>query len=110
LYIRTHSQNLDAVCMSVCMEIYIHIHIYRLSIIDCYVRLQGTSSIPRSVSPLCMIKMNNLKQSVILIDKFQGSPKPLPFFFLRGRCVYVVIIIIIIRNFTGPYEVRQETQ
>jgi hypothetical protein len=119
LYIRTHCQNLDAVCMWVCMEIYIHIHIYRLSIIDCCVRLQGTSSIPRSVSPWCMIKMNNLKQSVILIDKFQGSPKPsLLFFFSRGRCVYVVVVIIIIiiiitiiiRNFRGPYEVRQETQ
>lgn len=86
-----------------------HIHIYRLSIIDCYVRLQGTSSIPRSVNPLCMIKMNNLKHSVILIDKFQGAPKPLLPFFSRGRCVYVISIIVI-RNFTGPYEVRQETR
>jgi hypothetical protein len=59
-----------------------------------------------------MIKMNNFKQTVILIDKFQGSPKPLLLFFLRGRCVYVIIIIIIIiiRNFTGPYGDRQETQ
>jgi hypothetical protein len=73
--------------MWVCIEIYIHIHIYRLSIIDCYVRLQGTSNIRRSVSPLCVIKMNNLKQNVILIDKFQGSPKPL-LFFTWQMCLY----------------------
>lgn len=94
LYIRTHSQNLDAVCMWVCMEIYIHI--YRLSIIDCYVRLQGTSSIPRSVSPLCMIKMNNLKQSVILIDKFQGSPKPsLRFFYVADVFMLLLLLLLL---------------
>jgi len=53
------------------------------------------------LSPLCLIKMNNLKQSVILIDKFHGSPTPL-LLFSRGRCVYVIII----RNFTGLYEVH----
>lgn len=48
-----------------------------------------------------MIKMNNLKQSVILIDKFQGSPKPLPFFFYVADVFMLLLLLLLLGILQG---------
>ena len=43
-----------------------------------------------------MIKMNNFKQTVILIDKFQGSPKPLLLFFYVADVFMLLLLLLLL--------------